>query len=283
MLPMFHHVAHAKRHQRLYSTWEEGLRLFGLMLRAGPNPIALCLMPDHLHMAHRADRRAEVGRAIRGYARWRNRCRGVESHLWRRQPAVQFVPPGVKQYRVARYIHLNPCRAGLISDPLAWPLSTYRDALGLSLRPARSVVQDPERLHTYVARDPHVTSDSDLPRGGLLLLEEEQALESIVAAVSELMRLPVEAVAQRGAARTLAFWAARAHTRIPEKQIARHFGVTRQAVYRVANEPGVQSELVAQVARDPRFPGLRWRDSRLGGLRSTQWGASLTTRTHSLG
>ncbi|MAE71281.1 MAG: hypothetical protein CME06_12545 [Gemmatimonadetes bacterium] len=144
---MFHHVAQAVSGRRLFATWEEGLRLFEIMVRAGPNPVALCLMPDHLHMAHSADRRAAVGRAMRGHARWRNRCRSFEGSLWRRQLAVQFVPAGVKQRRLARYIHLNPCRAGLISDPLAWPLSTYRDALGFSLRPARSAAQDPERLH----------------------------------------------------------------------------------------------------------------------------------------
>ena len=135
----------------------------------------------------------------------------------------------------------------------------------------------------YVAHDSHVSSDSDLPRGGLLPLENTHALESIVAAVSELMRVPVESVVQRGAARPLALWTARAHTHVPTSGIARHFGVTRQAVYRVANEAGPRSEMVSRMVGDPRFPGLRWRDPRLGGFRGTQWGSSLTPRTHSGG
>ncbi|MCP4806384.1 MAG: hypothetical protein GY884_13655 [Proteobacteria bacterium] len=60
-----------------------------------------------------------------------------------------------------RYIHLNPCRAGLASDPLAWRWSTHRDLVGAVVDPwvpldrwAEWTSMDAAELHSYIASDP---------------------------------------------------------------------------------------------------------------------------------
>lgn len=59
--------------------------------------------------------------------RWRNHLEGVSGRLVRPLPPAEAVPEGPKRRRSVRYVHLNPCRARLVADPLAWPLSTHRD------------------------------------------------------------------------------------------------------------------------------------------------------------
>lgn len=74
-----------------------------------------------------------------------------------------------------RYVHLNPCRAGLASDPLSWPWSTHRGLIGAELdpwvttealagalgRPARGLG---EWLHGYISGDSTVAVEgTELP------------------------------------------------------------------------------------------------------------------------
>jgi len=62
---------------------------------------------------------------------------------------------------------LNPCRDGLVRDPLAWPWSTHRDAVGAVAEPwvtAATLARELARprngfegwLHRYVSADPSV-------------------------------------------------------------------------------------------------------------------------------
>ena len=239
------------------------MRLFELLARASANAVAICLMPDHFHVFGRVDVHEALGRSMQAFAQWRNHRRGEAGSVWERQPRVDFVRPGVKSRRVGRYVHLNPCRAGIVGSPLAWPLSTYRDLVGLSARPIRAASPAPEREHSYAKHDDRVSDRAGLPRGGRLSLAGERALSLIEAAVSEVLRLPVVALRGRGPARRLAICAAREHTRLSVTVIARHFGVSRQAVYGapVADSRGVA--LVERVAGAARFPGLRVEDARL--------------------
>src|SRR5687768_1602410 len=157
---MLHYVGRSVPGTLLIHHWREGLALFDLLLERAPGA-DLVVMPDHFHLL--AERPVVIAAAMSAFARWRNHARGTRGPVW--EPAPEPTEPGdaKKQSRTRRYVYLNPCRAQLVTDPLAWPLSTYRDAVGLTVRPVRERVSDPARLHAYVAQDDTVAPGSLLP------------------------------------------------------------------------------------------------------------------------
>lgn len=264
---MLHVVAHAVPADLLWRSHEEGLALFHRLLVL--QPASLCLMPDHLHLlTERYDRDAFV-RLLSGYARWRHHHRSAGSgQVWLPHPEPLRPSGPLHLRRTHRYIALNPCRDGLADDPLAWPWSSHRDAVGLALPPVIRPARDPERLHTYISAD-----DSVAVEGTALPLRRADAGRpgwgSIVAAVSALTRVPAARLAQPGHARQLLVAAARELGGLSATALARRLGVSRSTVHR---ELPVHSELLGLVARvldDPRFPALgtqrldhtpRWRE-----------------------
>lgn len=134
---------------------------------AFPTVLAACVMPDHLHLiaalAYASDARARLARVLSRMA-----VRAGLRHLFERVPEPQVVPNGAHLERQLRYVHLNPCRAKLVSDPLAWPWSTHRGLVGAEANPwvsAESLAQALGRkaddvatwLHRYVSADPSVS------------------------------------------------------------------------------------------------------------------------------
>ena len=222
-------------------------------LLAGPgSPAALVLMPNHVHaLVPQLDERA-FSRALSGYARWRNHHRGASGPVWERHPPPHAVPDQKHLRRTLRYIHLNPCRAGLVHDPLAWPFSTHRDACGLAKPTARERMRDPHAFHAYVSADPTVSLEGTLlparPYGS-----DAPPLTAVLDAASSVTRTPLSAlVGQRSPARSVALSAARALA-IPTADLAAAFALHPSAVRRTRC---ATDELVARVLFDDRFPGL---------------------------
>ena len=248
---MIHFAASATAHSLLFRTWEEGSQLWSLLLRAAAAPVALCVMPDHVHVLHRRDVSRSLQVAMRSYALWRNHHRGQTGAVWR--PLSFTVPKGaLKQWRDEKYVHKNPCRAGLSDAPLRWPLCTYRDAVGVSLKPVRSRVPDPARYHRETCRDDHVRFRA-LPAGAEAPVV---AVEQVGDAVSSLFRSPVQNLRRRGPGRSLFLRSARALTDASSAEIAAWARVTPRQVQR---SPATFDGAVAHVNRvlgDPRFPGL---------------------------
>jgi putative transposase len=82
--------------------------------------LAYCLMPNHVHLiaVPRSDdglRRA-IGEAHRRYTRLVNLREGQRGHLWQGRFA-SFVVDKPYLVTAARYIELNPVRAGLVKTP----------------------------------------------------------------------------------------------------------------------------------------------------------------------
>jgi hypothetical protein len=141
-------------------------------LRNGwPTALAACLMPDHLHLliaalAPQAERmrRARVVGAF---------SRRIASAGWQ-VAAPEPIRSVAHAWRSVRYLHLNPCRAKLTDDPLAWFWSTHRGMLGAEHRPwvtadhlARALGSSPigfaQRLHAFVSGDPSVHPNGTPP------------------------------------------------------------------------------------------------------------------------
>ncbi len=256
-----HHVTRAQGASLLFRTHAEARALWEALLREVPAPLALCLMPDHIHLLHERPVRRAFGHALRSYALWRNAHRGESGPVFGDQPPAEEVRGRTKERRSIRYIHLNPCRAGLVADPLAWPWSTHRDRVGLALPPRVPVHPRPHDLQRYVSGDPTVALEGTLLPVANQLLGAEHT-EELADAVTELLRVPRSALHRRGAPRTLWLQALRQLTDLPAPAIATRAGVTTRTVFRAPRFPSPDVRLVARVARDPRFPGLHDGDLR---------------------
>jgi len=107
----------------LMAEWcrEEGVEIWGY-----------CLMPNHVHLiavpATEQGLRRAVGEAHRRYTRrinFRERWRG---YLWQGRFA-SFVMDETYLLAAARYVELNPVRAGLVAHAAEWPWSSARPHL----------------------------------------------------------------------------------------------------------------------------------------------------------
>lgn len=253
----FHHLARSRGYRLLFSTWAEGLALWRVVLRVAPSPLALCLMPDHVHLLCGKDVRLELAAALSGFARHRG------GPMFERLPPAQLVPAGLKLERMIRYIHLNPCRKQLVGDPLAWPLSTHRDAVGLALPPVRRVHPDPIELHRYVTRDATVRVEgTDLP-----VAVDRATIEEVLVAVSAVTRTPLGELGRRGAARKLAIAAGWYWAEASAAELAVHLPVGRSTLYRNREVSRTSLDVVARAVGDPRFRALGAEDLR------ASWGA----------
>lgn len=90
---------------------------------------AWCLMPNHIHLIavpHSADGlRLAIGDAHRQYTAMVNERQGWTGHLWQGRFA-SFVMDERYTLAAARYIELNPVRAGLVALPADYPWSSAR-------------------------------------------------------------------------------------------------------------------------------------------------------------
>lgn len=139
-----------------------------------PFALAACLMPDHLHLiTFTLDPIRVRTRMTRVLAQLTVRL-GLR-HLFEPVPTPEVIGNGRHLERLLRYVWLNPCRAKLVGDPLAWPWSTYRGVLGAEVDPwvsaeaVATAIGRPRRdfasaLHAYVTGDPSVdVTGSPLP------------------------------------------------------------------------------------------------------------------------
>lgn len=247
---MFHHVART-RQGLLFRNNQQARQLWKTVLRACPGLTAACLMPNHIHLQHPRDLRATLGRALGGYVRWYNHNQGLKGPLLHPLPEPVWAKGPLKVRRDMRYIHLNPCRAGLCADPLAWAWSTHRDRVGLSLNPVLRADRQPQQTHRYVSGDPSTAVDgTPWPMG-----RAEPSIWDIQGAVSELTRTPMAQMQQRSAARSLWVHSLKAFGH-PPSLVQHHTGLSRRSYARAPSASNRAVQLVAQLAGDPRFPGL---------------------------
>ena len=232
--------------------------------------VAVCVMPDHVHAMTRHSNREAFGAVVSAWTRWRNAGRGVRGRAVMRIPEPHHLATRDKIRRSERYIHLNPCRARLVHDPLAWPLSSYRDAVGLGLRPCRAASHEPNRLHRYTVEDESVTADTSfLPNTHL----GEPSVGEVGDAVAALYRAPRSALRGRGEVRTTFIRAARVLTTATAGVIGEACGVTDRSVRAVAATRTDETVLVSRICRDPRLVPL---DS--GPLRTTPGATAFMVR-----
>ncbi len=110
----------------------EGAARFGYRLHA------YCLMPNHIHLLLQVGA-VPLGRAMQVLAqRYTVRINAREKrpgHLFQGRYKAILVDADSYLLELARYIHLNPVRAGLAERPDAWRWSGHRAYLGIEAAP----------------------------------------------------------------------------------------------------------------------------------------------------
>ena len=106
--------------------------------RHGARIHAFCLMSNHFHLL------VEVGpvplselmhAVLHRYAEFVNRLHGFHGHLFGDRFWARVCDSDAYALALVRYIHLNPCRAGITPYPDAYRWSTHRVYLGMSQVP----------------------------------------------------------------------------------------------------------------------------------------------------
>ena len=94
---------------------------------------AYCLMGNHYHLIIETPD-ANLSRGMRHlngiYTQANNRRHGRSGHLFQGRYKGILVDRDNYLQELARYLVLNPVRAGMVKDPADWPWSSYRAMLG---------------------------------------------------------------------------------------------------------------------------------------------------------
>lgn len=218
--------------------------LWAVLKRATTTAVAACIMPNHLHLivdtldAERA--RAALAKRLAAFA-----GHAGFGRLWAPLPPAVPIPDGKHLLRQVRYVHLNPCRAELVADPLCWPWSTHRGVLGAELEPWVTA----QRLSRAIGRTTrgfapwfhgYVSSDPTTAVGGTPMLASAPStefarfpLETVFAAAAAATPHP----AQRLLRRRLTVLLARDQGWRNTSVIARALGVTPRQVQRLQARP----------------------------------------------
>ncbi len=252
---MQHLVAHAVPPHWLIHDWQEAHALWSRLLQLGPITAA-AIMPDHVHVVLRRVDEAAWHGCLSGYARWRNHHRDEPGRrVWLPAPPSEPLRSRKHLERTVRYVHLNPCRDHLAADPLAWPYTTHRDAVGLAVPGAVAAARDPYRFHAVVSGDPSVAVEgTELPYG--LRGMRDHRVEDIIAAVSALSRTTLDGLRRPGPGRTLLIQALAALTTLSGRRIAATVGCSPATMSRTPPIPGASLAKLERVLGDHRFGPL---------------------------
>jgi len=198
---------------------EQAAYVWEALRRGFPEALAAVILPDHLHLVPSTGRpascRQHLAAVLSGVTRhWLRRMPGGVTE-WRLAPAREPHSNRDHLARDIRYLALNPCRAGLVVDPLEWLWTTHRDVVGAVADPWVTAARVAEALgrppggfarqhHAYVSADPSVRVDGTrLPRsvvpGALTALGPERLCAAALAAT----RSPAAALHCRSRARSL--------------------------------------------------------------------------------
>ncbi len=209
-MPFAHFTAHVSTGCPSLLVPSRARRLWRSLRTAFPEALAVILMGNHLHLVvlalvvEEALRRLRTTLAVlerEGYATWEK----IGS------PEILRDPPQLR--RNLRYVWQNPIRKKLVSDPLEWPWSTYRDWVGAISDPwltetRLAATLGDDRLDFRARFHEYCTTHASIPEGGTPLpvaapprSAPEVGLHALGLAACACTRQPLDALRRRGLAR----------------------------------------------------------------------------------
>jgi len=140
--PLYHVTSRGDRREAICEDDEDRARFLEILGRvvADFNWIchAYCLMGNHYHLlVATPDGNLSKGmRQLNGvFTQASNRRHRRSGHLFQGRYKAILVDADDYLLELARYVVLNPVRAGMVADPGEWPWSSYLAMLGLAPRP----------------------------------------------------------------------------------------------------------------------------------------------------
>ena len=163
----FYHVTtRGNRKQRIFLEGNDAIEFEALLARVVRSlewrVHSHCWMPTHYHLlieTGEPNLSAGMQRLNGVYAKSFNYAHGFEGHLFERRFRSVVVETAPQLFETARYIALNPVRAGLCGDAADWPWSSYAPMIGRARAPSfltrdwllSHFGRDPERARSNFA------------------------------------------------------------------------------------------------------------------------------------
>jgi len=243
-MPYFHQVARLR--PRTLNLLEPVLapRVWRSLRRTFPLALLVVLMPTHVHLILEALIADELRReAARALAR---AVRGLGKHTWEPLPPPELLRDRGQLRKNLRYVALNPCRWGLVGDPLGWLWSTYRDLFGASSDAwidvgrlagvlGEAPVGFPERWHRYVSSDRSVAEEGTpppIPPDELVGLGPVHGLQDMLDACARALRRPPSSILADPTSRRTFLGLARHRGWNDTEALARFTGLSRRTIER---------------------------------------------------
>lgn len=110
-----------------YLLLQQGLERYGHRIHG------FCCMPNHIHLVMQVQN-IPLSQIMQNlsfrYTRWINTQQARRGHLFQGRYKAILVDADQYLLQLIRYIHLNPVRAGLVNDPVAYAWSSHRAYVG---------------------------------------------------------------------------------------------------------------------------------------------------------
>ena len=231
---------------------------------------AYCLMDNHYHLLlETPDPNLSRGmRQLNGvYTQRFNRRHGRVGHVLQGRFKAILVDRDGYLLELARYLVLNPVRAGMVKDPGRYPWSSYRASVGTAPSPAwlstdwilghygktRAVAQ--RRYAAFVADGKRVPSPWPALKGQVLLGSEAfvERLRPLLEGKSDLKEVPRrQRLAHRPGLKALFPKAVRADKPTRDKAIRQAHGQYGYTMAAIAREAGIHYSTVSKVIKGER-------------------------------
>jgi putative transposase len=139
---LYHLTSRGNRRQRIFLDDHDRHRFLDLAgavaRRRGWLCSSYCLMPNHYHLlveTPEPDLSAGMQEINSLHAMWFNWRYALDGHLFQGRFKSVLVESEAHLLELARYVVLNPVRAGLCESPSEWVWSSYRATVGVDPKP----------------------------------------------------------------------------------------------------------------------------------------------------
>jgi hypothetical protein len=219
--------------------------LWPRLRQAFPDALSAVLMPSHPHLMTVSEDVEASWRSFKNVISGLRRSSNPGAQIrWEPLGPADILSDAQKVNRMTRYLALNPCRKGLVDDPLRWPWSTHRDVVGAIADPwvdADRLARVLERrggdfaneLHAYISSDPSVcVTGTPFPRPAQPTSLAEQPLEALAAAAAAATRATPADIQRRSPTQALFVQLAARHGWHDTGRLASLCGISPRTVQR---------------------------------------------------